>query len=54
MWSKIKNTLRQLAPRTTRAFRKCIRIAFEEINKNDLVAWFKHCGYEGGLVGIPL
>jgi transposase len=54
MWSKIKNTLRKLMPRTTRAFKKAIRIAFEEINKLDLVGWFKHCGYKGGLSRIPL
>lgn len=54
MWSKIKNTLRKLAPRTTRNFKKCIKVAFEEIVKSDLVGWFKHCGYEGGLVRIPL
>lgn len=54
MWSKIKNTLRKLAPRTTRNFKKCIKIAFDEIAKTDLVEWFKHCGYKGGLVRIPL
>jgi len=54
MWSKVKNTLRRLAPRTPRAFKKCIRIAFTAVNKNDLFGWFKHCGYEGGLSMIPL
>lgn len=54
MWSKVKNTLRKLAPRTTRNFKKCIKVAFEEITKSDLVEWFKHCGYRGGLVRIPL
>jgi transposase len=54
MWSKVKNTLRKLAPRTTRNFKKCIKVAFEGITKSDLVAWFKHCGYESGLNGIPL
>lgn len=54
MWSKIKNTLRKLAPRTIRNFKKCIKIAFNEISKTDLVEWFKHCGYKGGLIGIPL
>ena len=47
MWSKIKNTLRKLAPRTPKKFKKSIRIAFEEITKADLLGWFKHCGYEG-------
>jgi transposase len=54
MWSKVKNTLRKLAPRTTRAFNKCIKIAFGGVTKNDLLGWFKHCGYEGGLNRIPL
>lgn len=54
MWSKLKNTLRRLAPRTLRAFKKAIRIAFEEISKADLVSWFKHCGYLRGLNGIAL
>jgi len=54
MWSKVKNTLRKLAPRTARAFKKSIRIAFEEITKTDLAGWFKHCGYEGGLSMKPL
>ena len=54
MWSKVKNTLRRLAPRTVRAFEKCIKVAFEEITQCDLVGWFKHCGYESGLPRIPL
>ena len=45
MWSKIKNSLRKLAPRTLKEFQKSIRIAFEEISKSDLVNWYKHCGY---------
>jgi transposase len=54
MWSKIKNTLRKLAPRTSRKFKKSIQVAFEEITKTDLIGWFKHCGYKGGLSMIPL
>ena len=45
MWSKIKSSLKKLAPRTRSQFRKAIRIAFEGISRKDLVAWFKHCGY---------
>jgi transposase len=45
MWSKIKNTLRRLAPRSLKAFKKAIRIAFEGISKNDLMNWYKFCGY---------
>jgi transposase len=54
MWSKIKTTLRKIAPRTTRGFKKAIKIAFEGITKSDLVGWFKHCGYKGGLSIKPL
>jgi len=54
MWSKIKNTLRQLAPRTTGAFKKSIRIAFEGITETDLLGWFKYCGYTGNLTMKPL
>ena len=45
MWSKIKNSLRKLAPRTLKEFKKAIHIAFGEISKDDLVNWYKHCGY---------
>lgn len=54
MWSKVKNILSKLAPRTSRKFKKSIRIAFEAITKTDLIGWFKHCGYEGGLSLKPL
>lgn len=54
MWSKIKNTLRKLAPRTPKKFKKSIRIAFEQITETDLFGWFKHCGYRGGLSAIPI
>ncbi len=53
-WSKVKNTLRKLAPRTTRNFKKCTKVAFEGISNSDLVAWYKHCGHEGGLARMPL
>jgi len=54
MWSKLKTTLRKLAPRTVKEFKKAIRTAFKAINKNDLANWFKHCGYKVGLDRIPL
>lgn len=46
MWSKIKSTLRKLAPRTEQQFKKAIAVAFKSITQNDLVGWFKHCGYK--------
>ena len=54
MWSKIKNTLRRFAPRSLKSFKKIIRIAFKQISKNDLIGWFKHCGYRIGLNRILL
>lgn len=54
MWSKLKNTLRKLAPRSLKEFKKAIRVAFKEISQTDLINWFKHCGYKVGLDRIPL
>src|SRR5581483_8667916 len=54
MWSKIKNTLRKLAPRTLKEFKKSIQIAFKQVGQSDLINWFKHCGYTCGLDRIPL
>lgn len=45
MWSKIKNSLRKLMPRTPRGFKKAIKIAFEGISECNLTGWFGHCGY---------
>lgn len=54
MWSKIKTTLRKLAPRTLKEFKKSIKIAFKQVSESDLINWFKHCGYLRGLDRIPL
>ena len=54
MWSKIKNILRKLSPRTLEEFQNSIQIAFKEIRKIDLVAWFKCCGYTAKPDRIPL
>lgn len=45
LWSKIKQSLRKAAARTLAEFQKAIRKAFASITQGDLVAWFKHCGY---------
>jgi len=45
MWSKIKSILRKFAPRTKAQFRRVIRIAFKAVAEQDLISWFKHCGY---------
>jgi transposase len=54
MWSKIKSILRKLAPRTVKEFKKAVRFAFKQINKNDLINWYKHCGYFIKPYRIPL
>ena len=50
MWSKIKQMLKKLAPRTMSEFNKAISIAFNAITKENLFGWFKHCGYEVGSI----
>lgn len=45
MWSKIKSIIRKYAPRTESQFKAVMTIAFQAITQNDLVGWFKHCGY---------
>jgi transposase len=45
MWSKIKSVLKKFAPRTKAQFKKVIRIAFKSVIKQDMISWFKHCGY---------
>ncbi len=45
MWSKIKHYLRRLAPRTFPKFKTATSRAFHTITQNDLLSWFKHCGY---------
>ena len=49
MWSKIKQILRKLSPRSIAEFSKAITHAFKSITKSDLFGWFKHCGYKVGL-----
>jgi transposase len=44
-WSKIKNKLRELAPRTMEDFIDAICTAFRSVTGHDVIGWFKHCGY---------
>lgn len=44
-WSKIKEFLRSQAARTYPDLDQAITAAFEEVSSNDIVGWFKHCGY---------
>jgi transposase len=43
--SKLKTTLRRLAPRTQDTLDQAISIAVKEIASQDARHWFKHCGY---------
>ncbi len=45
MWSKVKIILRKLAARSPKDFHNAISVAFKSISKNNLLAWFQHCGY---------
>lgn len=45
MWSKVKTTLRKLAARDLRFFKKAIKCAFEKVSRSDLIGWFGHAGY---------
>lgn len=45
MWSKIKYVIKKFAPRTRSQFRKVIRNAFRAVEQQDLISWFRHCGY---------
>lgn len=44
-WSKVKEFLRGSAARTRYALDGEIRNALDEVTKNDIKGWFKHCGY---------
>jgi transposase len=45
MWSKIKNRLRALEPRSQEQLHAAIATAFQEITEKDAISWFASCGY---------
>jgi len=45
MWSKIKEYLRKIAARTVDALVDAIGQALQTVTDNDVLAWFRHCGY---------
>lgn len=45
MWSKIKNILRKIRPRTPETFNAVIKSAFKAISQTDIKKWYRHCGY---------
>lgn len=44
-WSKVKERLRTLEPRTVPAVGRAARKAFASITAEDAAGWFAHCGY---------
>lgn len=44
-WSKVKAVLRKLKARTFDELVEALCIAFASITRQDLQAWFAHCGY---------
>ena len=44
-WSKIKTLLRSLQPRSLAELLDALTQAFSSITAQDILGWFKHCGY---------
>ncbi len=44
-WSKLKNSIRSLEPRTYQELERAIILAFEQISLKDIHHWFTHCCY---------
>ena len=45
MWSKVKNRLRSLEPRTAPELQTAVATALAEVTANDAAGWFASCGY---------
>ena len=46
MWSKIKTILKSIRPRTESEFHDVLFHAANEVDQDDLQAWFEDCGYK--------
>jgi len=46
-WSKVKSILRSLKPRTVEELLDALVEAFASITQQDILGWFRHCGYRG-------
>ena len=44
-WSKIKTLLRSWQPRSLEELLDALTKAFSSITPQDILGWFKHCGY---------
>jgi len=49
-WSKIKEFLRSTAARTYEDLDKAITEALKTVTLDDIIGWFKHCGYCTSLI----
>jgi len=45
-WAKVKSRLRSLKPRTLPDLLDALRVAFSSITVQDILGWFRHCGYQ--------
>jgi transposase len=46
VWSKIKQLVRRLRPRTAEALMDAVGAAMHTITPEDIRGWFEHCGYQ--------
>jgi transposase len=44
LWSKVKESLRQAAARTTESLYDALRGALQQVNIQDIIGWFKSAG----------
>lgn len=44
-WSKVKHLLRSIGARTKEALHQALARALDLVTLQDLIGWFKHCGY---------
>ena len=45
MWSKIKDILKKLEPRTMKQYERAIKNAVNEVTQSNIAGWFSHSGY---------
>lgn len=46
LWSKVKAILRTIGARTMRALLAALKKALGAVTQDDILGWFKHCGYQ--------
>ena len=45
LWSKVKAILRREKARSFDALEKALKLALDSVSSDDILGWFKHCGY---------